>query len=78
MSSRYWKKESCENCIAAAMFYIREKLNVQITAVSSPRSGVADYIIFLITLYDIIFQWWLYIHNIDQNSVLNMNFLLNY
>jgi hypothetical protein len=27
------------------------------------RLGVADYVIFLITLYDIIFQWWWCTHN---------------
>jgi L-rhamnose mutarotase len=30
------------------------------------RSRVADYIIFLTTLYDIIFQWWSYTRNSDQ------------
>jgi hypothetical protein len=31
------------------------------------RSGVADCDIFLTTLYDIIFWWWSYTHNYDQN-----------
>jgi hypothetical protein len=31
------------------------------------RSGVADCDIFLATLYDIIFWWWSYTHNYDQN-----------
>jgi hypothetical protein len=28
---------------------------------------MADYVIFITTLYNIIFQWWLYICNSDQN-----------
>ncbi len=31
------------------------------------RSGVADYVIFLITLDDILLWWWLYTANCDQN-----------
>ncbi len=34
---------------------------------SSSPSGMADYVIFITTLYNIIFQWWLYICNSDQN-----------
>ncbi len=41
------------------------------------RSGVADYVIFLITLYDITFQWWSNTHNSNQNLLLSMiNFIL--
>jgi len=32
------------------------------------RSGVADHAILLITLYNVIFQWWLYTHDSDQNA----------
>jgi hypothetical protein len=39
------------------------------------RSGVADYVIFLITLYDITFQWWSNTHNSNQNLSLSMSFL---
>ncbi len=31
------------------------------------RCEVADYVIFLITLHDILFWWWLYTANCDQN-----------
>jgi hypothetical protein len=31
------------------------------------RSVVAEYVIFFTTLYDIIFLWWSYTHNNDQN-----------
>jgi hypothetical protein len=36
-------------------------------AVNTLRYGVVDYVIFLITWYDIIFWWWSYICNSDQN-----------
>jgi hypothetical protein len=38
------------------------------------RSGVADYAIFLITLYDITFQWWSNTHNSNQNLLLGIIF----
>ncbi len=40
------------------------------------RSGVADYVIFLITLHDITFQWWSNTHNSNQNPLLSMIFLI--
>ncbi len=45
----------------------KREMMLQLVANFTKIKGKADYAIFLTTSYDIIFQWWSYIHNSDPD-----------
>jgi hypothetical protein len=53
-----WSFFTCHTCQRKLLYLVKSHFSL--------RSAVADYAIFLMTLYDIIFQWWSYTHN-SQN-----------
>ncbi len=74
-----WKARHCQNKILQIFWIDSQFHEKQYPTWRSPdsnwvsllcsipsqlRSGVADYVIFLTILYDIIFEWWLYTHNL--------------
>jgi hypothetical protein len=77
--NKWWKHPSCTSSspwphtiqLSIQSSYIRPCLwhdqnpKPENVLSSTLRSGVADYVIFVTTLYDINFWWWSY--NIDQN-----------